>query len=158
MGYGPYVVIVPALEDSDLVYTEDETRQIFNFFYPDWSAKIADAQIDNVGRAIAQTMVIAAVEGTYAMSYIKATMDVLMGNARKPSREILSLVKKLGKKFVKNWWHHVKKGDLDDPKVYYAVQVDIAGSFKDLAYDYIYGIRALSSNFQQKGFRGHFFG
>jgi hypothetical protein len=107
--YGPYVVVVPALDDTDLVYSEDETKQIFKFFYPSWSADIDNAKIDNVGRAIAQTMIIAAVEATYEISFIKGTLDALMGQTRKPNPTILSLIKKLGKKFVKSWWSKARK-------------------------------------------------
>jgi hypothetical protein len=156
--YGPYLVVVPALDETDLVYSEAETKQIFRFFYPSWTELINNAEIDNVGKAYAQTMIIAAVEATYQMGYLKDTLDVLTGTLKSKDRAILSLIQKLGKKYVKTWWHNATKKNLDNPEINVTAQTSIAGAFSTRAYDYISGTRALSGNFLKNGFRSHFFG
>lgn len=156
MGYGPFAMNIPPLEDSDLVYSEDETRQIFKYFYPDLAGDIDKCKIDNTGIALAQTMVLAAVDATYAMSYVKAALDIVMGNARKPSRDILKLIRKAAEKMGKNYLRHAKnKNDLKDPTIYDSVRMSTALTFKSYANDYISGARLLSMNLSKKGFRGH---
>jgi hypothetical protein len=156
MGYGPFVVTIPPLEDSDLIYTEDETRTIFNYFYPSWSSDIEKCKIDNDGRAMAQTMILAAVDATYAMSYVETVMKFVAGQTKSASRDILKLVRKLGQKMTQNYLKHVKdKKELEHPKIYESVRVSVANNFNQYAGDYISGTRLLSMNLMQKGYRAH---
>lgn len=130
MSYGTILLSVPAFDDGDLIYDEEETRAIFEFFYPDapFTAKFATMPIDNTARAYAQTMLVAAIDGSYGMSYVDGLFKALakiISKGKKPS--ITGLCKKLAKKFIKIWWHHVKEeAQLEKPKIYDTVRKAVA--------------------------------
>jgi hypothetical protein len=152
--YGPYLVDVPALDDSDLIYSIDETKAIFKFFYPDMSSAIDGAAINDLGRAYAQTLMIAAIDGSYAMSYVDDLFTVLsdiLKSGKNPG--ILSLAKKLGKKFVKTWWKHVRSGSqLEQAKIYVTVRISIANAMSTMVRGYISNPDS-ASNGLPNGFR-----
>jgi hypothetical protein len=69
---GAYLIAVPDMADSELVFNDDETRQILKFFYPASAAGIANMTVTNDTRRFAQTLLIAAIDASYAMGYIQA--------------------------------------------------------------------------------------
>lgn len=85
---GSIVITVQDISDNDLVYNEAETRQILKFFWPEQAAQIDEFTMDNNARRLAQTALIAAIEGSYAMGFIHmlATSIVRPGSASSRSQ------------------------------------------------------------------------
>jgi hypothetical protein len=157
--YGPYLVVVPVLSDADLVYTELETKEIFTFFYASMSRQIAVMDVDNQGRAFAQILMIAAVEGSMGMGVVEATFKALFGTAKSKNRSILKLGKKLAEKYTKWWWKHAKMGEkIADIDIYYRVRDSVALALKSPVGAYINGDRDVSANFLKGGVSVHVFG
>ena len=125
---GTYIVTVPDIADDDLIYDEAETRQILGFFYPGRVSQIATMRVDNETRRLAQTMLIAAIDGSYAMGFIQDLFETVTSVVRKPSRSLKSLGKKLAQKLAKRWFKHATKSDLADVKIYNAIRLDIANN------------------------------
>lgn len=123
---GSYLVSVPEIADSDLVFDEAETRQILKFFYPASTARITGMAIDDDARRLAQTMLIAAIDGSYSMGFVQA----LFTSAVRPGSGIAPLAKKLGRKFVRHWYKHATQEDLMRVKIYDSVRSSIAVSLK----------------------------
>jgi hypothetical protein len=147
---GPYLIDVPAFADSDLVYNEDECKQIFKFFYPDLSKKIDELKIDNIGKQYAQTLMVAAIDGSYYMAYIHATFNVYAGilqSGKNPG--VWGLAKKLAKELSKTYWKHagIKAGDIYD-----SVRNTIAYSMGSRVRPYVNG-DDIAKNSMQHGFQ-----
>lgn len=119
---GAYLIAVPDMADSELVFNDDETRQILKFFYPASAAGIANMTVTNDTRRFAQTLLIAAIDASYAMGYIQALGRTVVH----PGSGIKSLAKKLGNRFVKHWFKHATRENLLEVKIYDSVRNSIA--------------------------------
>lgn len=118
-------ISIPDINDADLVFSEAETRQILKFFWPH-ATGIDGMSIDNEVRRFGQAILIAAVEASYAMGFVKTLFQATV----RPGSNIKSLVKKLAKGFGKHWWKHTKQRDLQDAKIYESVRLTIALKLK----------------------------
>ncbi|MEW5756758.1 MAG: hypothetical protein AB1810_10685 [Pseudomonadota bacterium] len=123
---GSILVNAPDLSDNDLIYDEAETRQILKFFWPNDAAAIDAMTINNDTRRLAQTALIAAIEGTYAVGYIQ---KLFTGVAR-PSKGIGDLAKRLARNFTRQWWQHAQPRDLEDVRIYDFIRDQVAGNLK----------------------------
>lgn len=121
---GAILVSVPDISDDDLVFDENESRQILKFLWPAKSQSIVELTVDNDLRRLAQTALIAAIDGSYALGFTEATFRA----TARPGGNLKSLARKLAKKFVKLWWKHTRQSDLNDVKVYECVRTTIAAN------------------------------
>lgn len=119
---GAILIQVPDFGDDELVFSETETRQILCFFWPGRRAPIAELDIGPDVRRLAQTALIAAIDGSHAVGYVESLFRTVVN----PGAGISSLAKKLARRFVKHWWKHTTQTDLDDVRIYESVRVDIA--------------------------------
>lgn len=123
---GSLLISVPDIADSDLIYSEHETRQILKFFWPEESAFIDGASIDNPTRRLAQTALIAAIDGSYAQGFI----DVLLRSLTHPAKGLGPLAKRLAQRYTRHWWQHAQREDLEDVRIYESVRNGIARALK----------------------------
>lgn len=117
-------IYLPQIETHDLVFNDQETREILSFFWPKQAGGFLHIEITSTLREFAQGLLIVAIDASYAMGYIEVLVNVLV--KRKPGSSITSLVTKLIKKDVKHWWKHVGQRDLKRAKIYETVRVAIA--------------------------------
>ncbi len=68
---GSILINIPDFADNELVFDAEESKQILCFFWPHDRQRINRLEIGHEGRRIAQTALIAAVEGTYSMNIVK---------------------------------------------------------------------------------------
>lgn len=115
---------LPHLTTSELVFTDDEIKEIFCFFWPQRRTEIERLAVTDDPRRYGQALLIIAVDATYSMGFIDMLVNAIM--RRKPGTSIKSLVRKLTRKYVKHWWNHASRKDLRDPKVYDTVRATIA--------------------------------
>lgn len=123
---GQILINIPDIPDSELVFDEDETRSILKFFWPTYASEIVNLAITNDVRRFAQTILIAAIDASYAMGFIQAFGEA----AAQPGSGVKSLAKKLAKKFVKHWWKHTRQRNLEDVQIYLVVRDSIAQNVK----------------------------
>ena len=119
---GSILIAVPDFSDEDLVFDEDETKRILMFFWPSRRNQISTMTINNEARRLAQTALVAGIDGTYAMGYMKIVLQTVL----QPGNGIKAFGQKLAKRFVKHWWKHAKENDLREAKVAENVRVSVA--------------------------------
>lgn len=117
---------VPDIPDSALIYNEDETRQILKFFWPDEIASINAMQIDNNVRRLAQSALIAAIDGSYALGFV----DSLFRALSRPNKGISQLAKRLARAFGRHEWRHAQQQDLESVRIYDVVRNAVAQTLK----------------------------
>jgi hypothetical protein len=124
---GSILISVPDIPDSDLVYNEDETKQILKFFWPESSNAIDKLALTDDVRRLAQSALIAAVDGSYAMGFIDTLAHVIM----RRNRDIRTLVRRLARGFARSYWRHATQHDLEDARIYESVRATIAWQLGD---------------------------
>lgn len=124
---GQYIVTVPDFVDAELVFDANEARQILKFFYPSRSAAVESMPIDNACRRLAQTMLVAAIDGSYALGFVHALLASLM-----PSRHswLKGFARKLTQGTAKHWFRYATANDLQDVRVYDRVRDQIATNLR----------------------------
>ena len=128
-------VVVPELSDAELIFDDGETRQILKFFWPEKADDIDKAPMSNDLRRLAQTMLIAAVDASYAMGWVDATFRSLT----RPGAGIKSLCQKLARRCAKHWFKHATQRDLMEAKIYLIVRRQLANSLKARLDSILYG-------------------
>ena len=123
---GSVLINVPDISDNDLVFDEDETRRILKFFWPNMANDIDEMTISNDARRLAQTALVAAIDGSYALGFIDALFQTMV----RPGPGIRSLAGKLAHRFVKHWWKHTKQRDLENVRIYDSVKNPVANALK----------------------------
>jgi hypothetical protein len=117
---------LPDIPDNALIYNEDETRQILKFFWPGESAAINEMQIDNNARRLAQSALIAAIDGSYSLGFV----DSLVRALSRPNRGLSQLVKRLARSFGRHEWRHAQQQDLENVRIYDAVRNAVAQALR----------------------------
>jgi hypothetical protein len=134
------IITIPDIPDAYLIYNEEETRRILKHFWPDAAAAIDGLKISNNTRRFAQTMLIAAIDGSYAMGYMAITFDAVRNGITGTNRDIVVLGRRLARNFVQHWWRHTRRQDLENVRIYESVRADIAWRQKESFGEYISGI------------------
>lgn len=127
---GSIVHTIPDIPDANLIYDENETRQILKFFWPNFSEVIDTMTITNDTRRLAQTALIAAIDGSYAMGYVSALWDTMTHAVTRNNRNIPALARRLARNFIRHWWRHTREQDLADVQIYETVRADIARNLR----------------------------
>jgi hypothetical protein len=123
---GSIIITVDDIPDSQLVYNEEETRQILKFFWPDLEVTIDNMTIDNDARRLAQVAMIAAIDGTYAYGYIAGLFHTLS----RRNLNLRQLGRRLARNFVRHWWEHATQRDLEDVQIYDYVRIQVGSSLR----------------------------
>jgi hypothetical protein len=113
------------ISDVQLVFGEDETRRILVFFWPYLSSKINALNIDTEVRRFAQSILIAAIDASYAMGFVHKLFTTITN----PRGGLKAMGKKLARSYVKHWWKHTKQTDLQDARIYETVRNAVAGAY-----------------------------
>jgi hypothetical protein len=127
---GTYLVLVADISDDQLIYDETETRQILSFFYPGAGNQLTALKVDNEARRLAQMMLIAAVDASYAMGFVDALFATLTSLIKRPNRSLNAVGAKLARNYVKRWFKHATQSDLQDFKIYETVRADFARALR----------------------------
>jgi hypothetical protein len=123
---GSILVSVPDIADKDLRFNEAETREILRVFWPSGSARIDSMPMTDDARRLAQTALIAAIDGSNQMGYVEA----LFRTAYRPNPTVTGIIRALARQFVESWWQHTKPQDLKNAHLYQAVINAIAFSLR----------------------------
>jgi hypothetical protein len=138
---GSIVLTIPDIPDANLIYDEAETRAILKFFWPDYAAPIDGLAITNSVRAFAQTALIAAIDGSYAMGYVNVLWDALTHRVTHPNGDIRALAQRLARNFMRHWWRHATQQELlQDVRIYETVRVSVARDLRRRLDEYLSGL------------------
>lgn len=121
---GMVLVSPPDISYSQLLFDERETRQIFNFFWPERSEKIDAMSITDERRHLAQKILIVAIDSTYAMGYVEILMKTMFSG--RPFKGLAAMGKKLATSYFKHWWKHATRDNLKHPLIAEVVRRNIA--------------------------------
>jgi hypothetical protein len=115
-------LVPPHVEDGQLLLDVSETRQILLFFWPMRSDDINAMPVDNPLRRFAQSILIAAIDASYAMGYLHR----LGKTVANPRGGLKAMGQKLARHYLQHWWRHAKVKDLEDVKIYETVRREVA--------------------------------
>lgn len=123
---GSILINIPDFADDELIFDEAETRLILKFFWPTYVTKIDKIEISNDVRRVAQSALVAAIDGSHAMGY----MHILGITIARPHSSIRSLVTKLVRRSSTHWWKYAKQRDLSNALIYDTVKNRVAQSLR----------------------------
>jgi hypothetical protein len=83
--------------DAELLFDAKATKDILTFFFPAQQAAVDSAAISNPIRNFAQGLLVAAVDASYAMSWVELTFDWVVN----PGSGVKNALRKLGLKAVR---------------------------------------------------------
>ena len=118
-------VTIRSFSSSQLIFNESETRIILTFLFPSRAQSIKTAKMTDSLRSFAQGVLLAAVDASYAFSFV----DALFGAALRPNVAAQKVIKKFSQKALKSWFKYAKPKDLSDIKIYESVRRDIDYQF-----------------------------
>ena len=133
---GSLLIIVPDLSDAELVLDEIETRGVLKMFWPQLAGDIDDLAIGNGAKRLAQSALVAAIDGSYAMGFIEGAFRTYL----RPASSVSSAIKRVAKFSAKHWWKHATAQDLADAKIYNSVRDSLARNLRRRMDELILGL------------------
>lgn len=111
---------------NELIFDENETRDILKFFFKTEASAIAKMQVDDRIRGFAQGLLVEAVDASYAMGFVES----LFRATSNPGAGVKKVLQKFGKKALKHWFKHATAKDLMQIKIYETVRRQLELNFK----------------------------
>jgi len=123
------VVNPPSFPDAQLLFDDEETRHILEFFWPQLAPQIQALEITTERRRIAQQILIAAIDSTYALGFMEKLFQTMF-NPRAGIKGLAAMGQKLARAYVKHWWKHASQDKLKRPYIAEAARRQIALNFR----------------------------
>ncbi len=116
---------------EELLFNEQETREILIFFFPSYTNGINNTNINNDIRGFAQGLLVEAVEVSYIMGY---AID-LGKNGINPTAKVSTMLRKFALKAAKRWFEHKQHEhatakELQEMKIYKPVYQTLQRNFR----------------------------
>lgn len=124
---------------GQVLLTGVEAKSVLVFFFPSEKAAIESANINPKIRGFAQSLLVEAIDASYAMGFAQA----LFSATANPSSTAGSVIKCFGKKAVKHWFDSATAKDLSDVKIYESVRRVISRNFKSELNAHLAGIAVI---------------
>jgi hypothetical protein len=113
--------------EAELMFDEEETKTILQFFFLSDHQAIEAAQITTALRNLAQGLLVAAVDASYAMGWIEQTFRWVTN----PGAGMKKALQKLARRAANHWFKHLKRDQLlTDAKIYESVRDQLARNFR----------------------------
>jgi len=123
--------------DNELIFNDEETKQILTFFFPRDKNTIDNATINKDIKNFAQGLLVEAVDASYKMGYVEALFRSVC-RFKGPA----DFTKTFAKKALTHWFEHAKKKDLLHVKIYEAVRSALEHNFRS---EFILKINGIAS-------------
>jgi len=117
-----------SFKPSELLYDEEETKEILKFFFQNDHEFIDGLVINDRLKSFAQGILIEAVDASYEIGFVKIIYDTFF--LKPPQPKIRKILSKLSRKAAMHWFKHVKATDLTTIKIYDCVRKTIAIKFR----------------------------
>jgi hypothetical protein len=125
-------IYLPELDASQLLFDEGETRAILRFFRPGLIPKINTfAPVDDEARKLAQALLMAAIDSSYAMGYVQILFDVV-SRGRPGFPGLQAMGRKLAMRYAAHWWKYTRREDLMNVRIYMTVRDRLELNFKSV--------------------------
>jgi hypothetical protein len=121
-------VILREFKPSELLFDEDETKDILKFFFTNYIEFIDGLVVTDRLRGFAQGVLVEAVDATYAIGFAKIIFDILYLKPPKP--KVRKFLAKLSRKAATHWFKHARATDLSSVKIYDSVRETISNAFR----------------------------
>lgn len=113
--------------EAELMFDEQETKEILKFFFQADRQLIESTQITNDLRNLAQGLLVAAIDASYAMGWVELTFRWAVN----PGAGLKKAILKLSRSAARYWFKHLKHGQsLADAKIYERVRDKLAQNFR----------------------------
>lgn len=121
-------IFLSTFKPSDLIFDEEETKEILKFFFQNDQEFIDGLVITDRLRSLAQGLLVEAVDASYAIGFVKIIYETFF--LKPPQPKIKKILAKLSKKALMHWFKHAKATDLTTIKIYDCVRKTIAIKFR----------------------------
>lgn len=113
---------------DELIFDKEETIIILQFIFKGYisEARLKTLDVTDNAREFAQGLLVEAVDASYAMGFIEAIFKTSVN----PSVGARKILKKFGKKALKQWFKHANPKDLLHVKIYEIVRKQLADNFR----------------------------
>jgi hypothetical protein len=113
--------------EAELMFDEQETKEILKFFFQADRQLIESTQFTNDLRNLAQGLLVAAVDASCAMGWAELTFRWAVN----PGAGLKKALQKLGLRAARHWFKHLKHGQsLTDVRIYERVRDKLAQNFR----------------------------
>lgn len=113
--------------EAELIFDKAETKEILKFFFQAESQQIEAIQISNELRNLAQGLLVAAVDASYAMGWIELTFRWAVN----PGSGMKKALQKLARRAARYWFKHLKSNQsLTDAKIYGSLRNQLTRNFR----------------------------
>lgn len=113
--------------ESELIFDENETKEILKFFFQADRHLVESTQITSELRNLAQGILVAAVDASYAMGWVELTFRWAVN----PGDGIKNALEKLARRAARYWFRHLKHGQsLTDARIYESIREQLARNFR----------------------------
>lgn len=113
---------------SQLMFDEDETREILKFFFKADLELIKKVSMSDGLRNFAQGLLVEAVDASAKMGLI----DAVFRATANPTAGARRVLLKFGKQASRRWFEHATADDLTDIKIYEIVRARLGLSFRSI--------------------------
>jgi hypothetical protein len=107
-------------------------RQVILFFYPSLAQRTG--QLNLRQRALAQGLLVEALDASYAMGFVDAlataAWNAMVKDPTKSWEVIRGIAVDFCKKALPHWFRHATAQDLRDPRIYESARVAVARQFR----------------------------
>lgn len=111
----------------ELIFDEQETKEILKFFFQADRQQIESTKITEELRNLAQGLLVAAVDASYAMGWVELTFRWAIN----PGAGLKKVLQKLTHRAAQYWFKHLKRDQsLADAKIYESVREQLARNFR----------------------------
>lgn len=124
---GSILLSVKDFSDDELILNEKETILVLKFFWPSLTNQIDGIRIDNDARRLAQTVLIAGIDGSYAMGFVNS---IFLATTR-PGSGIKDIAKRFARGSIKHHFKHADIHDLEDVKIYETIRRELARQLRN---------------------------
>lgn len=113
--------------EAELILDEQETKDVLKFFFQMDRQIIESTQVNDPARNLAQGLLVAAVDASYAMGWVEATFRWSVN----PGAGVKKALQKLAGRAARYWFKHLRSGQsLSDAKIYESVRDQLARNFR----------------------------
>lgn len=122
------MVQLRSFSEEELLFDDQETKAVLQFFFPTEAGQIAAATITKEHRNLAQGLLVEAIDASYGMGWIEQVFRWSVN----PGSGVKSAMTKLARRAVKQWFKHLKDQNLIEARIYERVRDQLCRNFRSV--------------------------
>ena len=107
--------ILRTFQPTELIFDEEETKDILKFFFADDHSYIDDIGVDDRLKNLAQGLLVEAIDASFAMGFVEIIYDTFY--LKPPTSKMSKIFSKLAKMAATHWFKHANATDLSNIKI-----------------------------------------